>query len=279
MWALGGVSRMLEEVIFFQGWYHKTLARLAAQEPVDRGEWQAQKIAGRPEMRTCEIPNLSFKMPIPLDAHVLAQRVGANLPWAEDHFEERVSGKPLNPPPSNAWWPFAKAGNAEHKRDEKFSHTYPERFWPKFAGSPGVRNEGIRYEYGDLDDLVQIMVKSPFTRQAYLPIWFPEDIGAMKAGERVPCTLGYHFMVDPRTMKTQITYHIRSCDMIRHFPDDVYMAGRLLQWVCGRVAERGGALLEPDSLVMHIVNAHIFAGDVAKVKSDRLSEFLGEWFQ
>ena len=53
-----------------------------------------------------ETMNLSFQMFIPHTLEELRNEVRPNLPWADDHFEERIGGQPLNPPPSNEWWPF-----------------------------------------------------------------------------------------------------------------------------------------------------------------------------
>lgn len=188
-----------------------------------------------------------------------------NLPWAEDHFQERVSGEPLNPAPSEAWWPYARQGNAEHKSgDQTFSHTYPERFWPTYANTGGdirhskrvvfVPHVGIRFEWGDLSDLVEMLQDNPNTRQAYLPIWFPEDLRAAQLGERVPCSLGYHFIRNGG--KLDCVYTLRSCDLVRFYRDDMYMAGRLLQWVATETSQL------PGKLVVHINNLHCFPGDV-----------------
>jgi thymidylate synthase len=149
-------------------------------------------------------------------------------PWAEDHFQERVSGLPLNPPPSHKYW---LKGNEEFKSGEKgevFSHSYPERFWPKT-----LMPKGYRYETGDLEDLIQLLIKNPSSRQAYLPIYFPEDLGASKLNERVPCTLGYHIYI--RDNKVNIFYPMRSCDAIRHFHNDMYLTVRLAQYIRDRI--------------------------------------------
>ena len=152
-----------------------------------------------------ELNHMTLVWDVAPDVDEWAAVVSPNLPWAEDHLLERVSGQPLNPPPSASWWPFNQNDNEIHKKDEKFSHTYPERFWPRHAGeemdqgwdisSPTNRSHfGIRYRYGDLFDLIKILRADPDTRQAYLPVWFPEDLAAAVDGERVPCTLGYHFL-------------------------------------------------------------------------------------
>jgi hypothetical protein len=237
---------------------------------VDVGQWQSLDVSDKPEMVTHELQGVSLEIPIPWDMESTQFMVEPNLPWAEDHFRERVSGVPLNPPPSHEWWPFNQRGNAEHLKEEKFSHTYPERFWPKFANEGTKRpngrqvwvpHNGIRYEYGDLSDVIDQLKKSPLTRQAYLPVWFPEDTGAVH-GERVPCTLGYLFMV--RKQRLHITYYIRSCDFLRHFRDDVYMAMRLCQWM----VEETGLEIRPGQLKMHIESFHVFAGDLPRLRRE-----------
>ncbi len=42
-----------------------------------------------------------------------------------------------------------------------------------------LANRGIRYRYADLHDVIDTLNKDPLTRQAYIPIWFPEDGSAM----------------------------------------------------------------------------------------------------
>lgn len=252
-------------------------------EVVATGEWQSQDIRDKPMLATHEMTNVSFDMALPNSAKQLAEITGAHLPWAEDHFQERVGGKPLNPAPSEEWWPFAQKVNREHKSEDggKFSHTYPERMWPKVANGgrdwwgqddfpeEPMSHMGIRFEYGDLQDVVNQLARGPLTRQAFLPIWFPEDTGAVH-GKRVPCTLGYHFMIRNNTL--QITYYMRSCDLIRHFQDDVYMAGRLAQWVVNKLNddllerrheyEGWRPMYDVGHLIMHIVSLHCFAGDI-----------------
>lgn len=233
------------------------------------GNWQSQDVSANDDMSPVEVVGHTMRWNVMAGVDWAQQAFGPNLPWAEDHFLERVGGEPLNPPPSEQWWPFARRGNAEHKQDRIFSHTYPERIWPKYAGTRSYVSrvtadpmQGIRYQYGDLDDVVKMLVDDPFTRQAYLPLWFPEDTGAIE-GQRVPCTLGYHFMFRPDgdKMRGLITYYMRSCDVLRHLKDDAYMAARLLQWVVGKLRENG-IDATPGVLLMHVSSLHIFKGDL-----------------
>lgn len=139
------------------------------------------------------------------------------LPWADDHFQERIGGEPLNPPPSHRYW--LKDTEEFFSDNEKFSHSYPERFWSK-----GL-HRGIRFEIGDYNTLLEVIKKDPQTRQAYLPIYFPEDLGASAIGERIPCTLGYQVII--RDNELNIFYPMRSCDVLRHLHNDIYFANLL----------------------------------------------------
>lgn len=242
----------------FQEEYRVIAGELADAPVVDVGEWQAIR-GDIPQAKTIEVEDVTLYFEIPEYMEDLQEDVEPNLPWAEEHFQERISGIPHNPPPSHVRWPFAQRGNADHISDEKFSHTYPERLWPKFVGGDSFSiNRGIRYAYGDLADVIQLLKKNPHTRQAYLPIWFPEDTGATE-GQRVPCTLGYHFML--RNGQLKIVYYIRSCDFFRHFNDDVYMAARLCQHVANEIG------VSPGKLIMHISSMHIFSVERDRVIS------------
>lgn len=67
-----------------------------------------------------------------------------------------------------------------------------------------------------------------------------------------------------RAWPTNCTYYIRSCDFMRHFRDDVYMAARLTQWVCSQLDPNRGSDVswpQPGSLTMHVGSFHVFAGD------------------
>lgn len=230
---------------------------------VEQQTWHAMNVEGNQMLVANELMNFHWRMFVmPETRSKAVQVVSPNLPWAEDHFKERIGRVPLNPPPSNEDWPFAMKGNQVHKdAQEHFAHTYPERFWPKLANSDHP-NRGIRFEYGDLDDLVSLLRQEPTTRQAYLPVWFPEDTGAVD-GQRLPCSLGYHFMV--REGSLHLNYYMRSCDFVRHFNDDIYMAIRLAQWV------RAHAFGLSDTVVMgsfqlNIASLHSFEGDKTRLE-------------
>jgi thymidylate synthase-like protein len=255
--------------------------------------WQGVDISDKPEMATHELLHHSIHVDMvrmmfnsegSLRGNfvgVLQQDIKPNMPWAEDHFAERVCGEPINPGVQWAKWPWGN--NATKFLEEgKFNHNYMERYWPKWAdyaadptataedykawvkkAGPLAPNEGIRYEYGDLDDVVNLLCSDPFTRQAYFPVWFPEDTGG--GNKRAPCSLGYHFIM--RNGKMDVTYYIRSCDYLRHFRDDIYLTARLAFWVieqCKLKSDRWQDVT-PGEFLMHITSLHLFRNDYQQV--------------
>jgi hypothetical protein len=271
---------------------------------VDAGTYQGVPTKGKPDLQTMEVLNFAGQVHLPTAKRAvdtLRMEINPDLPWADDHFEERVSRVPSNPgeqyknwrwwdPNLDEWTAFSHWD----KRTEtfRFDHTYQERIWPKHAATrplaqpyPGRTERakrhdedplhGIRYEYGDLDDVVALLRREPFTRQAYLPIWFPEDTGVVFGG-RAPCTLGYHFM--RRENRLHMWYDIRSCDFVRHFRNDLYLASRLLLWVLEELnaSEAGTAEMEgpeacqwvnvmPGYLYFCAHSLHYFKGDQHRV--------------
>lgn len=184
---------------------------------------------------------------------------GEDQPWALDHFLERVSGKPTNPGDSYKNWPYHTDLDKSNYKEEIFSHTYQERFWANQTNldRPDGWNFGIRYRLGDLNDLINQLCNDLDTRQAYLPIWFPEDTGAIN--RRVPCTLGYYFYIEDG--KLNCNYTIRSCDVYRHLRNDVYFTDMLLQYITRTINNKLNINIKFGTVRMEIYNLHLFVND------------------
>lgn len=236
---------------------HLAKRMIAHGVPIQRTSWQSTS-APSPAY---ELDNVLLEFSVPDSICQWQELCQPDLPWSEEHFQERVSGKALNPTPSYVRWPW----HSEKERDRfrnagpsgsRFDHTYPERYWPRDAATAEdgyLRNELT----GDLRDVARLLRRDVWTRQAYLPVWFPEDTGA-REGQRVPCSLGYHFVRN----KTQLdcNYFIRSCDLTRHYLNDIYMTGRLLQWMVENVQDHDGHPY-PGTLTMFVSNLHLFTAD------------------
>lgn len=289
---------------FQTGIQHATAALMKRGAEVDTGHWQGHVFENDPSLVTLELMDMAMEVPVDRKqmiepgvfkeaklsypdklSPVLAREIKPNLPWADDHFAERVSRDPSNPGEEYKNWPWWR-GQEDQAMEEGatglrniFTHTYQERFWPKEAGSaigdtfghnPHPR-QGIRYHYGDLDDVVNLLADHPYTRQATFPIFFPEDTGAVHGG-RIPCTLHYHFMV--RQNRLHLWYPIRSCDLVRHFRDDLYLACKLLLWVIQELQEKElrsdrdqiWVDVRPGTLFFNAYSFHVHKGDLHHVK-------------
>lgn len=279
------VNRMTHDRYVYFTDLFKVLTKqfLEEAQPVHTGTWQGVDISKRPEASMMELLNVSFAVANPGERsiEVLGQATGCNMPWAENHFQERVCGQPINPGIEWKNWPWANKAGEFVNTVGKFNHNYMERYWPKYAGQINdatVTAEdharqhylrqggdgplyGIYHPYGDLNDVVNLLGRDPLTRQAYMPVFFPEDTGAVHS-ERVPCTLGYHLI--NRGGELHMVYYLRSCDFVRHMRDDIYLSVRLQMWILDQLRERFGEYwseIRPGSFTMHVTSLHCFVND------------------
>lgn len=265
---------------------HMKLSRSFLQAPhVHPQKWQGVDVSKRPEAKMAELLHEEVKIAMQSDNYEAYQNIpGLNLPWCDRHFAERISGAPMNPGTEWANWPWSSSAADHLEPNGMFNHNYMERYWPKHAGDhqgptktakewwdneeeladgrPFAINNGIRYEYGDLGNVIDLLAQEPDTRQAYLPIFFPEDTGTMNP-TRKPCTLGYHFIL--RHGYFHCTYYMRSCDFVRHWADDCYLTIRLHLWILDQLRSRDRATwgdVKPGFFVMHITSLHLFINDL-----------------
>ena len=128
--------------------------------------------------------------------------------------------------------------------------------------TPSYVTPRINHYYGDLWDLVELLAKEPHTRQAWIPLFYPEDTGISDGGRKM-CSLGYQLIV--RDGRLHMYYPLRSCDLIRHWRDDCYLAIRMMLWVLDRCREINPNLwkiVTLGTLSMHMTSLHVFEADV-----------------
>jgi hypothetical protein len=217
-------------------------------------KWQAVK---SPDS-LFEVIDVHFRAHMPETVEELARLTQADLPWSEDHFQERVAGVPANPGYEYQNWPYYKPEkhNSSFRAEGQgyFSHTYMERFWPDTS----ILGTGImKYRYGDFNDILGRLKRDPYTRQAYFAIWHPNDQANLETEVRLPCTIGYQFLI--RDGKINILYTIRSCDILRHFKNDIYMTVRLAHYVRDYLIKEGVVpSLKMGTIGMYIGSLHCF---------------------
>lgn len=266
---------------------YQDLRKIMTTAPrVENDRWQGIDVSKNPAAAMYELRGVDLEQRLlGEDLEYYRVDVAPNLPWADAHFAERVGGEPLNPGEEWRNWPWAASAERFRDGEQIFNHTYAERLWPKFARQTvggklhGASDEileelhpirGIAGRYGDLADLVSLLVKDPYTRQAWIPLFFPEDTGVGDGG-RKPCTLGYQFI--RRDDSLHVWYPLRSCDLVRHWRDDVYLAVRLLLWVLARCRERDSKNwdgVSPGTYGMHMTSLHVFENDRRQLIKENL---------
>lgn len=207
---------------------------------VDRNSWQGEKSKFR--MRELLNFNATFSMRFENENQPI-EYFKPTLPWADIHFQERICGYPLNPAPSHIMW---LKDTEKFMENEKFSHTYPERYWYSKLNTKGVRSKT-----SSIDSIVELLAKDRYTRQAYYPIFLNEDIDMALDSRRVPCTLGYYFYFENNYLN--VNYIMRSCDVVRHLNNDLYLTYRLAEYIMEKLED-----LTPDPVLLGDMNVFIF---------------------
>ena len=183
--------------------------------------------------------------------------------WADKEFEERVSGKIINPGKAwklrkDMWEEFLVK---DFVVDEpRFDYTYPERI-----------NHLVKYKgqvMTKLEAIIKLLQEDNDTRKAVLNIFgeYPSireylsscDSNYYDGSARIPCSMYYDFLIRENAKGEKvlhIAYHQRSSDFIGHFGDDVYLAWKLMEYVAERVG------VEPGYLYHTIDSLHAYQRD------------------
>lgn len=252
--------------------------------------WQGVDATKNPALVTHELQFIDFEVDLAGvdDLDHWRKDTGANIPWADIAFEERVCGSPLNP--GKAWesWPWAESADKFRDKEAMFNISYAEMFWPRWPrrggggmhselggigdirrspADPGPGMQGISYRYGDLQDLVELLAHEPMTRQAVIPLFHPHETGRGD-GSRKMCSLLYNFIV--RDGRLHLFYPMRSVDLRRHWRDDCYMAVRMMIWVRDRCAERNPVWrdIKMGNYAMFATSLHVFKNDHIELVRD-----------
>lgn len=217
--------------------------------------YQNKIVEGNPDFETKELRNYVYTI---IEPSIVEVRDFTTQPWADAEAEERFCGERLNP--GKAYKHREELWN-EFMVEGKQDYTYPERFNPEIIEL--IDYEVDTYDIDQLNEIATELAENPDSRQCYLSIWEPGDIQYIGGKKRVPCTLGYQFMV--RDNELHITYFQRSCDFITHYSNDVYLALATAKELAGRIHRWGGPLYNIGSFTHFIGSMHIYNKDIKGV--------------
>lgn len=197
---------------------------------------QNKNIEGNSDYETRELQNYSYTILKP-ETILDKPHEKVDLDWCEAEFLERISTVPINPGTAyrmrfDVWHEFLNA-------DGRFDYTYSERMCHQ------------------LPLLIDYLACDSDTRRAYLSIWEPHDMLLALTPTRVPCSLGYLFQV--RNGKLTVKYSMRSCDIMTHFPNDIYLAAKLQKYVADQIG------VETEYLVHEVGSLHAYNKDLKGV--------------
>lgn len=204
---------------------------------------------------TLELLNYGYTILNPeLRATSLDTSPFTHLEWLD--WLSGIYGSPMNPGSSYMDLPgmdsFLEVGgrptdgetNAEELAERTddlalFSYTYSERL--------AIRQQVFH--------IIRELRRDQASRQLYISIWDPNQDAERIGSRRVPRTLGYHFV--ERSGRVHLTHLMRSSEFSTHFSHDIWLATKLLYFVCDKAGKTPGRLA-------HFINSfHIYKKNVA----------------
>ena len=226
--------------------------------------YQNKNIEGDPDFITKELIAESYCL-TSLDHEEYLFAYTKTMGWANAEFEERISGKPINP--GKAWelnkgmWEEFLVHKFSNSNKLYFDYTYAERM-SSFADY--IDKDGNDIGFTILKNIITLLKEDPDTRKAVLSIYNAElDNNNLDGKARIPCSMYYQFLIRNTNDGKQcnIIYNQRSADYVGHFGDDVYLAWRLMEYVANEVG------VKPGYLFHQIGSLHAYQRDWWKLKT------------
>lgn len=160
-------------------------------------------------IRYCnELRGTSFRIEEWNDRSDMMQDNGLSTTFAEFDIQDRLSKEPVNPGKAIQ---FDETGVLSKyiRADGTLRYTYSERV------------------YNQIPKIVKLLKEKPSTRQAFISIWDPcLDIEVLEI-ERVPCSIGFQFLI--RDGKMDLIYYMRSLEVSKCLGNDIYTSTRFLE--------------------------------------------------
>ena len=209
---------------------------------------QDKVVEGDINYETTELQNYCYTI---LNANS-KQGPGVDQPWADLEFEERVHDPWLrNRDHTPIAAEFINPGKAWSTRSE---------VWGEFMhnGRMGYTYNELIWNNDQLTKIINRLKEDPDSRQLWISLWDPtRDPDLLGGISRVPCSLGYGLQV--RNGKLNLHYVMRSCDFSTHFPNDVYLAIKMLEYIAKETGYPVG------NFTHTIFSLHVYRKDLKNV--------------
>lgn len=178
-----------------------------------------------------ELRGISFDITGWDDRSQMMSDNGLSVAFAETDFSDRLSVNPVNP--GRAIELDTVGVLSKYRRSNgKLDYTYSER---------------MCYQ---IEPIVKLLLEHPDTRQAFMSIWNPElDLPNVEI-LRVPCSIGFHFMI--RDNKLYLVYYMRSLEVTKCLGNDIYTSTRLLETIASRLG------IETGTVTFCVGSMHLF---------------------
>ena len=198
--------------------------------------YQDKYIGDNPEYQTLELQNYIYTV-----IHPHPEDLESTQPWADEEFEERLSGMGGNPRNPGHAWKLRREVWEEflELKTGKFAYTYSERL----------------ALFDQVSQVIARIVDDPDSRQLFISIWNQEDATKLGGLSRVPCSIGYQLQC--RKHQLNLTYLQRSADFVTHFVNDIYLAVKL-QELIAKELECKGITIPVGTFTHWIGSLHIF---------------------
>ena len=209
---------------------------------------QDKVVEGDINYETTELQNYCYTI-----LNVNSKQVpGVDQPWADLEFEERVHDPWLrNRDHTPIAAEFINPGKAWSTRSE---------VWGEFMhnGRMGYTYNELIWNNDQLTKIINRLKEDPDSRQLWISLWDPtRDPDLLGGISRVPCSLGYGLQV--RNGKLNLHYVMRSCDFSTHFPNDVYLAIKMLEYIAKETGYPVG------NFTHTIFSLHVYRKDLKNV--------------
>jgi len=111
-----------------------------------------------------------------------------------------------------------------------------------------------------LPRIIDLLEKDPFTRQAVIGLWRPDDLDLIGKSNDIPCTLSIQFLIRFNTLSMIVT--MRSNDAWLGFPYDVFVFSCLQNLV----AEKLGCMV--GEYTHNVGSIHLYSRDYVKIRDE-----------